>query len=30
VNVEGTHLKIIVHKCHINALNLYNQVCCLS
>lgn len=26
VNVEGTHIKIIVHKCHINALNLYNQV----
>ena len=26
VDVEGTHLKIVIHKCHINPLNLYNQV----
>ena len=25
VDAEGTHLKILIHKCHINSLNLYNQ-----
>ena len=26
VDAEGTHLKIVLHKCFINSLNLYNQV----
>ncbi|KAJ1569417.1 hypothetical protein HK096_003182 [Nowakowskiella sp. JEL0078] len=26
VDAEGTYLRILVHKCHLNAINLYNQV----
>lgn len=26
LEAEGSHLRFLIHKCHINSLNLYNQV----
>lgn len=28
VNAPGQYLRMLVHKCYINEVNLFNQVCC--